>query len=80
MVMLVPNLNLSMLLSQYEESMIPMFEIMQTPLSCYGILLYVKERLAIYYRMLKRFLRFSYGQHYIEWEGNTTSSGIHPLH
>ncbi len=66
--MLAPNLNLPMLLSQYAETMIPTYEIMQTPsrLSCYGILLYVKERLAIYYSLLKRSLRFSYGQHYIE--------------
>ncbi len=63
---LAPNLNLSMLLSQYAETMIPTYEIMQTPLSCYGILLYVKERLAIYYSLLKRSLRFSDGQHYIE--------------
>ncbi len=71
MVMLAPNLNLSMLLSQYAETMIPTYEIMQTPLSCYGILLYVNERLAIYYSLLKRSLRFSYGQHYIEWDPPT---------
>ncbi len=64
-VMLVPNLNLSMLLSQHVDTMIPMYEIMQTPLICCGNLLYVKERLAIYYSLLKRSLRFSYGQHYI---------------
>ncbi len=52
-VMSVPNLNLSMLLSQNAETMIPMYEIMQTPLSCYGNLLYVKERLAIYYSLLR---------------------------
>jgi hypothetical protein len=56
---LVPNLNLSMLLSQYAETMIPTYDIMQSPLSCYGILLSVKERLAIYYSLLKRSLRFS---------------------
>jgi hypothetical protein len=67
---LVPNLNLSMLLSQHADTMIPMYEIMQTPLSCYGNLLYVNERLAIYYSLLKRSLRFSC----------TTSSGVHPLH
>jgi hypothetical protein len=44
-----------------------MYEIMHTPLSCYGNLLYVKERLVIYYNLLKRSLRFSYGQHDIEW-------------
>ncbi len=71
MVMLVPNLNLSMLLSQYAETTIPTYEIMQTPLSCYGVLLYVKEHLAIYYSLLKRSLRFSYGQHYIEWDSPT---------
>ncbi len=71
MVMLVPNLNLSMLLSQYAETMIPTYEIMQTPLSCYGILQHVKERLAIYCSLLKRSLRFSYGQHYIEWDSPT---------
>jgi hypothetical protein len=70
-VMLAPNLNLSMLLFQYAETMIPTYEIMQTPLSCYGNLLYVKERLAIYYSLLKRSLRFSYGQHYIEWNSPT---------
>ncbi len=32
MEMLVPNLNLSMLLSQYAETMIPTYEIMQIPL------------------------------------------------
>jgi hypothetical protein len=64
--MLVPNLNLSMLLSPHAVTMIPMYEIMQTPLSCYGNLLYVKERLAIY-SLLKRSLQFSYGQHDIEW-------------
>jgi hypothetical protein len=58
-VMIVPNLNLSMLLSQHAETMIPMYATMQTPLSCYGNLLYVKERLAIYYSLLKRSLRFS---------------------
>ncbi len=31
MVMLVPNLNLSMLLSQHEDTMIPMYEMMQNP-------------------------------------------------
>ncbi len=49
--MLVPNLNLSMLLSQYADTMIPMYKIMQTPLSCCGYLLYVKECLAIYYSL-----------------------------
>ncbi len=70
-VMLVPNLNLSRLLSQYAETMIPTYEIMQTPLSCCGILLYVKERLAIDYSLLQRSLRFSYGQHYIKWDSPT---------
>ncbi len=51
--------------------MIPMYEIMQTQLSCYGDLLYVKERLAIYYSLLKRSLLFSYGQHGIEWGSPT---------
>ena len=72
-VMLVPNLNLSILLSQHADTIIPMYGIMQTPLSCYGNLLYVKERLAIYYSLLKRSLRFSYGQHDIVW-------GPHTLH
>ncbi len=56
-VIIVPNLNLSMLLSQHEDTKIPMYEIMQNPLSsmsCYGNLLYVKERLAIYYSLLKK--------------------------
>jgi hypothetical protein len=65
--MLVPNLNLSMLLSQHADTMLPMYEIMKTPLSCYGNLLNVKERLAIYYSLLNRSLRVSYGQHDIEW-------------
>ncbi len=67
MAVLVPNLNLSMLLSQHANTMIPMYEIMQTPLRCYWNILYVKERLAIYYSLLKSYLRFSYGQHDIEW-------------
>jgi hypothetical protein len=69
--MLAPNLNLSMLLSQHEDTMIPMYKIMQTPLSCYRNLLYVKERLAIYYSLPKRSLRYSYGQHDIEWDPPT---------
>ncbi len=71
--MLAPNLNLnlSMLLSQHADTMIPMYEIMQTPLSCCGNLLCVKERFAIYYSLLKRSLRFSYGQHDIEWGSPT---------
>jgi hypothetical protein len=69
MVMLVPNLNLSMLLSQYAETMIPTYEIMQIPLDYYEDLLFVQleERLAIYYSMLERSLRLSYGQHDIQW-------------
>jgi hypothetical protein len=78
-VMLVPNLNLSMLLSQDADTMIPMYEIMQTPLSCYGNLLYVKERLAIYYSLLKRSLWFSYGQHDIEW-GSPTALHVTRMH
>ncbi len=62
-VMRAPNLNVSMLFSQHAATMIPMYEVMQTPLSCYGNLLYFKQRLAIYYSLLKRSLRFSYGQH-----------------
>ncbi len=65
--MLVPNLNVSMLLSQYVETMIPMYEIVQIPLDSYEDLLFVQERLAIYYSMLERSLRLSYGQHDIEW-------------
>jgi hypothetical protein len=34
-------------------------------------LLYVKERLAIYYSLLKRYLRYSHGQHDIEWGSPT---------
>ena len=67
MVMLVPNLNLSMLLSQYAETKIPTYEIMQIPLDSYEDLLFVQECLAIYYSMLERSLRLSYGQHDIEW-------------
>ncbi len=44
---------------------------MQTPLSCYGNLLYVKERLVIYYSLLKRSPQLSYGQHDIEWGSPT---------
>ncbi len=62
---------LEVLLSQHADTMIPMYEIMQTPLICYGNLLYVKERLAIYYSLLKRSLRFSCGQHDIEWDSLT---------
>jgi hypothetical protein len=40
-------------------------------LICYGNLLYAKERLAIGYSLLKRSLRFSYGQHYTEWDSPT---------
>ncbi len=69
--LLLPNLNLSMLLSQHAETMIPMEDIMQAPLSCYGNLLYVKDRLVIYYSLLKRSLRFSYGQHDIKWGSPT---------
>jgi hypothetical protein len=47
--------------------MIPKYWIMQTPLSCYGTLLYVKELLAIYYSLLKRSLWFSCGQHDTKW-------------
>jgi hypothetical protein len=67
----VPYLNLSILSPQHADTMIPMYEIMQTPLSCYGNLLHVKERLAIYYSLLKRSLRFSYGQQDIEWGSPT---------
>ncbi len=63
--MLASNLKLSMLLSQDENTMIPIYEIKQTQLSCYENLLYVKERLASYYCLLQRSLQFSYGQH--EW-------------
>ncbi len=41
------------------------------PVSGYGNLLYVKERLAIYYSLLKRSPRFSNGQHDIEWGSPT---------
>ena len=62
-----------------------MYKVMHTSLSCYGNLLYVKERLAIYYRdsLLKRSLRFSYGQHDIEWGSPTalhvTRMNVKPL-
>jgi hypothetical protein len=66
--MLESNLDVSMLLSQHEVIMILIYQIMQTPLSCYGNLLYVKpeQLLTIYYSLLRRSLRFSYGQHDIE--------------
>ncbi len=66
-VMLASNLNLSIPLSQHEDTIIPKYEVMQIPLSCYENLLYIKERLAICNRLLKRSLLFSYGQHDIEW-------------
>jgi hypothetical protein len=58
-------------LSQHAETIIPMYEIMQTPSSCYVNLLYVQERLAIYNSLLQRSLRFSDGQHDIEWGSPT---------
>ena len=44
-----------------------MTEVMKIPLDAYEDLLFVQERLAIYYSMLERSLRLSYGQHDIEW-------------
>jgi hypothetical protein len=68
--MLAFDLNLSLLLSQREDTIIPMYEIMQTQLSCYCHLQYknFKEPLAMYYSVLKRSLWHSYGQHDIEWD------------
>ena len=78
MVMLAPNLNLSMFLSQYAETMIPMYEIVQIPLDSYEDLLFVQEHLAIYYSMpvLERSLLLSYGQYDIERCQQFTSSGV----
>ena len=39
-------------LSQYAETMIPMYEIVQIPLDSYEDLLFVQKRLATYYSML----------------------------
>jgi hypothetical protein len=44
-----------------------MIEVMKIPLDSYEDLLFVQERLAIYYSMLERSLLLSYGQHDIEW-------------
>ncbi len=44
-----------------------MTETMKIPLDSYEDLLFVQERLAMYYIMLERSLRLSYGQHDIEW-------------
>jgi hypothetical protein len=44
-----------------------MTETMKIPLDSYYDLLFVKERLAMYYIMLERSLRLFYGQHDIEW-------------
>ena len=44
-----------------------MTEVMKIPLDSYEDLLFVQERLAIYYSMLERSLLLSYGQHDIEW-------------
>ena len=44
-----------------------MTQVMKIPLDAYEDLLFVQERLAIYYSMLERSLRLSYGQHDIEW-------------
>jgi hypothetical protein len=44
-----------------------MTETMKIQLDSYEDLLWVQERLAIYYNMLKRSLLLSYGQHDIEW-------------
>jgi hypothetical protein len=44
-----------------------MTESMKIPLDSDEDLLFVQERLAMYYSMLERSLRFSYGKHYIEW-------------
>jgi hypothetical protein len=65
-----------MLLSQDEDTIIPIYEIMQTPLSCDGNLVYVKERLAIYYSLLKR----SIGQHNFEWGPPTALHCDHDEH
>jgi hypothetical protein len=44
-----------------------MIEVMKIPLDSYEDLLFVQERLAIYYSMLERSLLLSYGQHNIKW-------------
>ena len=81
MVMLVPNLNLSMLLSQYAETMIPIYEIVQIPLDSYEDLLpvIVQERLVIYYSMLERSLRLSYGQHDIKCVSAIYGTPVTPI-
>jgi hypothetical protein len=57
----------NMIVSQPNSLMKSMIEAMKIPLDSYEDLLCVQERLAIYYRMLERSLRLSYGQLDIEW-------------
>ncbi len=56
----------NMIISQRTSLVKSMIEVMKIPLDCYEDLLFVQERLAIYYSMLERSLRLSYGQHDIE--------------
>jgi hypothetical protein len=56
-----------MIISQRTSLVKSMIEVMKIPLDSYKDLLFVQERLAIYYSILERSLRLSYGQHDIEW-------------
>jgi hypothetical protein len=56
-----------MITSQRTLILESMTETMKIPLDSYEDLLFVNERLAMYYSMLERSLRLSYGQHDIKW-------------
>jgi hypothetical protein len=57
----------NMVISQRTSLVKSMIEVMKIPLDSYEDLLFVQERLAIYYSMFERSLWLSYGQHDIEW-------------
>ncbi len=57
----------NMITSQRTSLVTFMIEVMKTPLDSYEDLLFVQERLAIYYSMLERSLLLSHGQHDIKW-------------
>jgi hypothetical protein len=56
-----------MITSQRTSLLKSMIEVVKIPLDSYEDLLFVQERLSIYYSMLERSLRLSYGQHDIKW-------------
>jgi hypothetical protein len=57
----------NMITSQRNSFLESMIEVMKIPLNFYKDLRFVQERLAIYYSMLERSLRLTYGQHDIKW-------------